>query len=190
VLATPAYQAQSAFGARHLLQVANAPALQPASPARLGKARVVPIPPRVTRDGDVIGRLSIPSIKLEAPIVQGTGAWALRDAVGHVVTSVLPSQSGTTVLAAHNNTFFHHLDQVRPGDVLLIRTASHLCQYRVYGIKRVFTGASLAEPAFSGVVLETCYPLDELTPTSWRYLVFAALVSASSDAAAPPIRPQ
>ena len=53
-----------------------------------------------------LGILTAPTIGLRAPVVQGTSDAQLDDAVGHETASALPARQGTSVLAAHDVTWF------------------------------------------------------------------------------------
>ncbi len=66
-----------------------------------------------------------------AVIVQGTGAGALRHAVGHSIGSALPGQPGNVVLAGHRDTFFRPLRNIREGQVITLQTSTASFRYRV-----------------------------------------------------------
>jgi sortase A len=124
----------------------------------------------------VFGKLAIPKLSLVAPIVEGTSPSDLQTAVGHLSTSVLPGQKGSSVLAAHNVTWFRHLDQLKPGDTIQVVTQSQTITYRVTGAKVVHVGYNAPNTPNSSLIMETCYPLNTWYWTSERYLIFASLV--------------
>lgn len=49
-----------------------------------------------------IGKITIQSLSLEVPIVEGTDSTSLTKGAGHLSTSVQPGEKGTRILAAHN----------------------------------------------------------------------------------------
>jgi hypothetical protein len=61
------------------------------------------------------GPLEAPSLGLGAPVLQGTGDGVLGEAVGHDPASVWPGQTGTSVLSAHDVTWFSGIAQLKPG---------------------------------------------------------------------------
>jgi len=67
--------------------------------------------------GDVIGSLSIPVLKQELPIIQGTGLNELKKGVGHFNKSVLPVEENNCVLSGHRDTVFSKI-----GDLLIVPT--------------------------------------------------------------------
>lgn len=134
----------------------------------------IPVP---TSAPDQAVRIQIPSINVDAPIVQGDGWEQLKKGVGQYVGSPDPGQDGNVVLSAHNDVYgelFRYLDRLAPGDQVVIYTQQR--QY-VYVVDRTV----LVEPtavevmASSGsptVTLISCYPY--LVDTQ-RIVVFARL---------------
>ena len=122
-----------------------------------------------------MGRLRIPSARVSAIVAEGVDSGTLRRAVGHVSTSPLPGQPGRSILAAHRDGFFKHLNRVRPGDRITIETPGGDVVYRVRNtavIRPSDTGA-LHQGAPSGLTLVTCYPFEFLGSAPLRYIVRA-----------------
>src|SRR5437899_10703708 len=65
--------------------------------------------PHIPLQGEVIGEIEVPRLKLQAIVVQGDSAANLRRAVGHVSESPLPGAWGNVALAGHRDTFFRPL---------------------------------------------------------------------------------
>lgn len=126
----------------------------------------------------VIALLRIPGISLVAPVEQGIGDNVLNVAVGHLPSSVLPGVAGTSIIAAHNVSWFSGLGGLRNGSLIEVDTPTQQQVYRVDWHKVVHTGSPVANTATSSVVLEACWPLDALYLTPYRYLVGATLVSS------------
>lgn len=129
--------------------------------------------------GTLIGRVVIPSLNLTAPIVEGTALDILAHSAGHLTTSVLPGQQGTTVIAAHDVTYFHHIDALKPGDKIEVTTSEGRFVYTVTGHRVVTVGTNAANTYFPSLILETCYPLNALTLVNHRYWVSAVLTSST-----------
>ncbi|MHB8219387.1 MAG: class D sortase [Acidimicrobiales bacterium] len=123
--------------------------------------------------GQLAGVLSIPAIHLTAPVEQGTGDAQLNVAVGHDPSSVWPGQSGTSVLLAHDVSYFVHVNALKPGDQIVYRTACTTVRYTVSGHQVVHQGAPVPDSTAPSLVLDTCYPSDALFFTTQRYLVQA-----------------
>ena len=135
--------------------------------------------------------LEIPVLGLTAPVLQGTGDAVLAEAVGHVPASVWPGQAGTSVLSAHDVTWFSGIGQLRPGDELRYVMPCRTFTYRVMSHRVVAAGSPVFNTATARIVLDTCYPLDALYLTGSRYLVYADLIKTGPTSAipAPPASP-
>ena len=108
-------------------------------------------------------RIIIPSIQIDAPIVQGDGWEQLRRGVGQHVGTASPGQKGNLVLSAHNDIFgeiFKDLDMLLPGDTVTINTMGEQFTY-------VINETEIVEPTAVYVMdtttaptltLISCYP--------------------------------
>jgi len=123
----------------------------------------------------VYALLKATSIGLVAPIVQGIDDPELDVAVGHVPASSWPGTTGTSVLAAHDVTWFSRIDELTPGDELSVVTACTTYLYTVDSHQVVQAGSVIDESATPRLVLTTCYPTDALFLTSQRYVLYASL---------------
>lgn len=104
--------------------------------------------------------------KSPAPVVQGDGWEQLRRGVGQHIGSANPGQNGNVVLSAHNDIFgelFRELDKLRPGDEIILATATRQYVYRV-------TGYRIVEPTEVEVMLPTSRPTVTLI-SCYPYLV-------------------
>ena len=119
--------------------------------------------------------LTASSIGLVAPIVQGTGDAQLDVAVGHVPASSWPGTTGTSVLAAHDVTWFSRIDQLGSGDRISITTDCTTYDYTVASHRVVQAGSEIDQTTTPQLVLTTCYPTDALFLTSQRYVLYASL---------------
>lgn len=128
----------------------------------------------------VLGEVQIPKISLTAPVIQGTADSELNVGVGHLIASVMPGQTGTSILAAHNATWFRHIDKLHPGDDIIVKVPGETLTFQVVGHRIVHTGAPVYNTSKPSVMLEACYPLDALYLTPYRYLVSAKLVQTQA----------
>ncbi len=119
--------------------------------------------------------LEAPSIGLLAPVVDGAGESQLSVAVGHVPASSWPGSPGTSVLAAHDVTWFSHIAQLDAGATVSVVTPCRTFEYTVADHRVVPAGSPIVQTAAEQLVLITCYPLDALFLTSQRYVLDATL---------------
>jgi sortase A len=122
-------------------------------------------------------RIQIPSLDVDAPIVQGDGWEQLKKGVGQHIGSADPGQTGNVVLSAHNDVYgelFRYLEKLAPGDKVILYTQQRQYVYVVTGTvivepTQVEVMAHTAEPT---VTLISCYPY---LVDKQRIVVFAIL---------------
>ena len=151
-------------------------------------------PTTPTADGQLTGVLEIPALNVTAPVEEGTGDEVLNVAVGHADSTPLPGSTGTSVLLAHDVSYFADIDQLKPGDVLEYEAGCLTYEFEVTAHQVVAAGSPVPELSGSSLVLDTCWPTNALWYTPDRYLVEAAEskavpsveLSASGSAKSPP----
>jgi sortase A len=141
-------------------------------------------------DGSVIGRVAIDRLNLSAVVRQGVDAETLKEAVGHVPSTALPGQTGNFAIAAHRDTLFRALKDIRMGDVITFQSATGEYQYEVVATKIVKpTDVSVLRPDGGDVskvktdarptkllTMITCYPFYFVGSAPERFIVQAKLV--------------
>jgi sortase A len=162
------------FADAHAYQAVQIQKLEQASPAAQ---------PRRLADGDVLGKISVPRLQLDAIVVQGDSAVDLKRAVGHVSNSALPGERGNIALAAHRDTFFRPLPDIQIGDEIKFKTLDGSYGYVVESMEVVDpTNVSVLQ-ASSGhdLTLLTCYPFHYVGPAPKRFVVFAREIKPRSN---------
>ena len=84
--------------------------------------------------GDSLTRIRIPAIDVDAIVVQGTTAAALRAGAGHYSKTPLPCESGNVGIAGHRTTYgkpFANLDRLKIGDTIELATPVGGCVYEI-----------------------------------------------------------
>ncbi len=139
--------------------------------------------PRSLMKGDVIGEIQAPRLGLKAIVVQGDSPKILQRAVGHIPETALPGEMGNVVLAGHRDTFFRPLREVRPGDVITLKTPDGDFQYRVESTAVVPPSDVQALEASSErtLTLITCFPFHYVGSAPNRYIVRAREVGTSPE---------
>lgn len=122
-------------------------------------------------------RIEIPAINVDAPIVSGTDWESLKRGVGYQSNSGLPGQNGNMVLSAHNDIYseiFRYLDQLSPGDEIIVHTLTQRYTYVVRESQIVSPYAvHVMDPTLNPTTtLISCYPYQV---DNQRYIVFADL---------------
>jgi sortase A len=92
-----------------------------------GASSLGPVP------GNAIGRLYIPKLSLQWVVVEGVTLADIRYAPGHYPGTALPGKLGNFAVAGHREPgIFWDLDQVRPGDTLVVETRTNWYVYQVF----------------------------------------------------------
>lgn len=137
-----------------------------------------PLYPVYPVEGDSIGSLTIPALKRELPIIQGTGVKELKKGVGHFTQSVLPGEEDNCVFSGHRDTVFRQLDNLKIGDQLIVQTSAGIFTYEVNGTRIVHKDdKTVIVPTDNAILtLTTCYPFYTLGDAPDRYIVSADLI--------------
>jgi sortase A len=112
-----------------------------------------------------------------APVVQGDGWEQLKKGVAQHIGTANPGQKGNLVVSAHNDIFgelFRHLDKLKPGDEILVSTATRQWEYRVTGVQIVEPTdvSAMAATERPTLTMISCYPY---LVDNQRIVVFAEL---------------
>jgi sortase A len=130
--------------------------------------------PILGQDG-LIGRIEIERLALSVVIVEGTGARTLRRTAGHIPGTALPGQIGNVGIAAHRDTFFRPLRNIRLDDAITLTTLWGVYRYRVVSTKivRPQDVAVLNSDGNEILTLVTCYPFYFVGSAPSRFIVRA-----------------
>ncbi|MDA8278554.1 MAG: class D sortase [Actinomycetota bacterium] len=126
------------------------------------------------------GILTIPSLSLTAPVEQGLDNAVLDVAIGHDPATSWPGPKTAALFAAHDVSFFSHLNQLTPGDIIIYAVPCATYTFRVEGAQITSPGAPISVPNQGALVLDTCYPPNALWYTPDRYIVTASYVKTAS----------
>jgi sortase A len=169
---TALYQAFEERELDRILASVEVPGAAPTPlPAPLPAPRTRPAP------GSTIGRIEIPRLGVSAVVRSGSDARTLRLAVGHIPGTSVPGEAGNVGLAAHRDTFFRRLRDIRPDDEIIVTTPDGTFRYSVettHVVKPtdVWVLNPTEQPALT---LVTCYPFTYVGSAPQRFVVRAPL---------------
>ena len=108
-------------------------------------------------------RILIPALQLDAPVLQGDGWEELKQGVGQHLGTPDPGETGNIVLSAHDDIYgslFRHLDRLKPGNEITLRTPEKSYTYKVEEVRIVKpTDLGVLEQTPDAVLtLISCYP--------------------------------
>lgn len=139
---------------------------------------VTVIPP--LRTGDSIGRIEIPRLNLSVIVLEGDSSSVLRVAAECVRGTALPGITGNVAIAAHRDTLFRPLRDIRAEDEIVVTTAYGTYHY-------IVEKTEIVDPTDVQVLnatpdpeltLITCYPFNYIGPAPKRFIVHARQQSA------------
>jgi sortase A len=172
---------QQAAAKRLEIQFHQFPTL-PAEPAQ----HCVQPPSAKSDSSEPAGILTIPSLTMSGPVLQGLGDPVLNVAIGHDPASVWPGGQGVSILESHDVSYFSRITALRDGQT--IEWLDHCTQltFKVTGYEVTGPGTLLNPPPNGrGLALVTCYPSDVLFWTPERYVVLAELVTSAKSKVTP-----
>ena len=91
----------------------------------------------------IMGMIEIPKLKVNLPIYHGTSEEVLQKGAGHLEGSSLPvgGENTHTCISAHrglaDRKMFTNLDEMKVGDIFILRTAGEDLYYQVFKIQTV-----------------------------------------------------
>ena len=146
---------------------------QAASVSTPGRAPISP--------DQMLTRVIVPKINLDAIVVEGASRKDLSDGPGHMKQTAMPGEVGNAVITGHRDTFFRHIYELVKGDQIQIRRNGRVFTYQVTGKRIVMPeDLSVIKPtADPQLTLITCYPTYYIGPAPKRLVVFSRLVDSS-----------
>jgi sortase A len=141
---------------------------------------------RQVATGDAIGRIVIHRIGASFDVVQGTDTASLEKGPGHYPATAFPGLGQTVAIAGHRTTYlapFRHIDELKPGDTILLKMPYASFTYVVQYHKIVLPTALWVTKnvGYERLVLSACNPLYS---AAQRIIVFARLQSMQPSGAA------
>jgi len=170
---------------------ASAPNLSPAVDPAVGSKvdfqfwstkRIAAYVQSLSQKNDVpIAVLRIPTLKLEAPVFNGTDDLTLDRGVGRIIGTAQIGQPGNLGIAGHRDGFFRVLKDIRTGDVIQLEERGKTEEYLVKQTEVVNPEDTqvLAPTAVPTLTLVTCFPFYFVGSAPQRYIVTAVARDSS-----------
>ena len=121
--------------------------------------------------GDLVARLAVPRLGIDAPVYEGVGSDSLSRGAGHLPGTALPGDDAAlddTLLAVPRDSPAAGLAQARIGDVVTMRTPFGVRTYRV-AERHVTTPDAIRRNRHGrAVTIVTPYPADAIGPAPQR----------------------
>lgn len=132
------------------------------------------------RMGAPLAVLSIPRLRLDVPVFEGTDELTLNRGAGRIAGTAHPGERGNVGIAAHRDGFFRSLKDVRLGDQVELEQLRHKFVYSVDNITIVDPSdvTVLQARRQPSLTLVTCYPFYFIGDAPQRYIVQASLTNS------------
>lgn len=135
-------------------------------------------------EGELVGRIAIPRIGVSAIVLEGVGRRTLRRGAGHIPATPLPVEGeGNVGIAAHRDSYFRALKDIREDDTIELTTLDGTFHYtvewtRIVEPEDVSVLAPTDEPALT---LVTCYPFYYVGSAPKRFIVRARRIEGEEE---------
>ncbi|AYG69955.1 MULTISPECIES: class GN sortase [unclassified Rhizobium] len=143
----------------------------------------LPVKPWSWADTWPVARIEVPRLGVSAIALNGASGQALAFGPGHLDNTPEAGEEGTAVYAAHRDTHFTFLRNIKENDQIRItRRDGRIFTFRVTHMAVARWDEAEIDPDARGVhlVLATCFPFDAVTSGPLRYLVYADLEESAA----------
>lgn len=125
--------------------------------------------------GDVMGKLVIPKMNAELPIVSGADPDSLMKGVGHMTKTKLPLDNGQIVLSGHRDTTLKGVGILEVGDKFIVQLSYGDFEYEI--VETLITDPNdltvIVPHDEETLTVTTCYPFNYIGKAPNRYIMHA-----------------
>src|SRR5579884_1127464 len=134
--------------------------------------------------GAPMAHLVIPRIGLDDIVLEGVDDDELNAGPGHLPGSAYPGEPGNSVIAAHRDRHFNHLDALGVGDTVVTESGTRITTWEIVA-KRVVqkNDPALFRTRDATLTLTTCWPIRYVGPAPERLILTAKPIRQKSGAA-------
>lgn len=140
----------------------------------LARSMAAPHPEVALDVGAPVARIVIPRIDLDEIVLEGVDGDELNAGPGHLPGSVLPGERGNSVISAHRDRHFNHLDALSVGDTIRTESGRYANTWVIVSTRVLDKDApALFNTRGPTLTLTTCWPIRYLGPAPDRLIVTA-----------------
>lgn len=145
--------------------------------------------PLQPRTGDIVGKISIPSIGVSKWLIAGVGYKQLEQGPGLFSGSPLPGQRGNVAIAGHRTTYgapFSRINELKKNDTVVVTTATSTYTYVINRDPFIVSAHDVGvvrtkDPSVAALTLVSCHP----KWTSKQRIIVTALLEKQESAQPP-----
>ena len=133
-------------------------------------------------EAELFTRLSFPERRKTFLVRDGATKENLLLGPARVDWSAVPGEQGNSIIAAHRDTHFRMLKDVRRGELINVERGRGVFQYRIVDLEIVpATDTTFYQAGKTpALTLVTCYPFYYVGPAPKRFIVRAELLDSNS----------
>lgn len=135
-----------------------------------------PVKPWGWADTAPVARITVPRLGVQEIVLGEGSGQAMAFGPTALPAGAAPAGEGTSIMAAHRDTHFAFLKDLRVGDQITVEAISgKVRHYRIRGFEvvRWDSFAFSSHPRRPTLALTSCYPLDAVAHGPLRYVVWA-----------------
>lgn len=144
-----------------------------------GKRQVKPWP---WADTWPVAQLNVPKKAINLFVLNGANGASLPFGPGHLTGTAFPGESGVSIIAAHRDTHFNFMKNMKVGEQFQIQTQNNkTVHYEVISMKIADSRKQMlqADTQSDSLTLVTCYPFDSINSGGpLRYVVNAQKINS------------
>jgi len=129
------------------------------------------------KKGSLLAILRCQRLGLSVPVFEGTDNWTLNRGAGWIAGTTRPGEAGNIGVAAHRDSFFRALKDIRKGDVLELISGARTDEFSVDQVEIVGPEnvSVLQARQVPSLTLVTCYPFYFVGAAPSRFIVHAVI---------------
>jgi LPXTG-site transpeptidase (sortase) family protein len=130
--------------------------------------------PKSLLAGAPVARIVIPRLDLDEIVLEGVENEELNAGPGHLTGTAYPGEPGNSIISAHRDRHFNHLDAVQVGDTIVTESGTYRDSWVVVAKRVVDKDARALFPTKDATLtLTTCWPIRYVGPAPERLIVTA-----------------
>ena len=125
----------------------------------------------------MIGKLTVPKLKISRVILNSSTGEAMAWGIGRVDTAQSSSKGGPIILAGHRDSHMQFMSKLNIGDKIELMMSNRVLKTFIISKTDIASKPELAVSALNTkneiLILTTCWPFNSQKPGSERYIVTA-----------------
>lgn len=130
--------------------------------------------------GEAYGSLTISGTAVDCALYYGDSEVQFAGGAGTYTGACIPGEGGSILIGGHTGTYFRDFESAELGADICVETRWGTYHYEITDMQVIRYDDPEAydlEAAEENILLYTCYPFGQITPTEYRYMIYGSFVS-------------